>query len=65
MIILSLYRRPDLFNFDDLETTSTHARLESSFKMAEKYFGVPRYLDSSGEFEAAANEWNVEKENCY
>ncbi|KAK2558064.1 Utrophin [Acropora cervicornis] len=39
--------RPDLFNFDDLETTSTHARLESSFKMAEKYFGVPRYLDSS------------------
>jgi len=55
MIILSLSRRPDLFNFDDLETTSTHARLESSFKMAEKYFGVPRYLDSSGEFEAAAN----------
>lgn len=39
--------RPDLFNFDDLETTSTHVRLESSFKMAEKYFGVPRYLDSS------------------
>lgn len=50
IVIRSLYRRPDLFNFDDLETSSTRARLEGSFKMAEKYFGVPRYLDSSGEW---------------
>lgn len=38
--------RPELFHFDDLEKASTRARLENCFKMAEKHFGVPRYLDS-------------------
>lgn len=39
--------RPDLFNFDELENVPTRTRLDNSFKMAEKHFGVPRYLDSS------------------
>ncbi|KAL9968901.1 hypothetical protein ACROYT_G021049 [Oculina patagonica] len=39
--------RPELFDFDALQNSSTRARLENSFKMAEKHYGVPRYLDSS------------------
>ena len=48
-LMLQLFlSRPDLFNFDVIVKTHTRARLESSFKMAEKNFGVPRYLDSAG-----------------
>ena len=47
--ILHLFlSRPDLFNFDVIVKAQTRTRLENSFKMAEKNFGVPRYLDSAG-----------------
>ncbi|XP_020601123.1 utrophin-like isoform X3 [Orbicella faveolata] len=39
--------RPELFDFDAQQKSSIQARLDNSFKMAEKHFGVPRYLDSS------------------
>ena len=46
--ILNSLSRPDLFNFDVIVKAQTRTRLENSFKMAEKNFGVPRYLDSAG-----------------
>lgn len=45
-----LFYRPELFDFDAQQNSSIQARLDNSFKMAEKHFGVPRYLDSSGLF---------------
>lgn len=40
--------RPGLFDFNAIAQSSTRTRLDNSFKMAEKHFGVPRYLDSTG-----------------
>lgn len=38
---------PGLFDFNAIAQSSTRTRLDNSFKMAEKHFGVPRYLDST------------------
>lgn len=49
-IKMQRFCRPELFDFDAQQKSSVRARLDNSFKMAEKHFGVPRYLESSGLF---------------